>query len=330
MDPNLFNYATSELSQDAFFAWLLAWADDQHSGEIHEFGKKFVQLIFERSAHKYPNSLNVTVQRQYKHMDVFCRINDTIALIFEDKAGTVEHSNQLSRYRSNIIEEGFAPDNIIEVYCQTYNQSEYPKGCVVLSRKNLLALFSEFWKVEEEVGSDVVRGFWRRLSDIESWHDAFRNLPVAQEWDGLQWSGFYIKLQEHIDGAWSYVANPSGGFMGFWWHFKPAENDRIEAYLQLEQDKLCFKICIDDENASDEERDFWKFRWNQLFCETGKDSGVVRPKVLRRGVYMTVAIFNGEYRVANQNGCIDIQATVKRLKSMENVLDATLAHALTK
>ena len=25
--PNLFNYATSELSQDAFLAWLIQWAD---------------------------------------------------------------------------------------------------------------------------------------------------------------------------------------------------------------------------------------------------------------------------------------------------------------
>jgi len=25
--PNLFNYATKELSQDAFFAWLARWAD---------------------------------------------------------------------------------------------------------------------------------------------------------------------------------------------------------------------------------------------------------------------------------------------------------------
>jgi hypothetical protein len=27
MEPNLFNYATSELSQDAFICWLIAWAD---------------------------------------------------------------------------------------------------------------------------------------------------------------------------------------------------------------------------------------------------------------------------------------------------------------
>ena len=28
--PNLFSYATSELSQDAFFAWLINWADDSY------------------------------------------------------------------------------------------------------------------------------------------------------------------------------------------------------------------------------------------------------------------------------------------------------------
>ena len=29
MTPNLFDYATKELSQDAFFCWLLAWADEE-------------------------------------------------------------------------------------------------------------------------------------------------------------------------------------------------------------------------------------------------------------------------------------------------------------
>ncbi len=28
--PNLFSYATSELSQDAFIAWLLAWASPEY------------------------------------------------------------------------------------------------------------------------------------------------------------------------------------------------------------------------------------------------------------------------------------------------------------
>ena len=27
--PNLFDYATSELSQDAILAWLIQWADEQ-------------------------------------------------------------------------------------------------------------------------------------------------------------------------------------------------------------------------------------------------------------------------------------------------------------
>jgi hypothetical protein len=30
MKPNIFKYATSELSQDAFICWLLAWAKDEN------------------------------------------------------------------------------------------------------------------------------------------------------------------------------------------------------------------------------------------------------------------------------------------------------------
>lgn len=108
--------------------------------------------------------------------------------------------------------------------------------------------------------------------------------------------------------------------MGLWWYFCSAENKRIEAYLQLEESRLCFKICVTDETASDEERDAWKNKWIDVFCRTGKDFNVVRPRVVRRGTYMTVAILNGDYRVAKADGCIDVVKTIEKLRTMEKVL----------
>jgi hypothetical protein len=37
--PNLFSYATSELSQDAFICWLLSWASLEYKdvdGQLHQ------------------------------------------------------------------------------------------------------------------------------------------------------------------------------------------------------------------------------------------------------------------------------------------------------
>ena len=41
-NPCLFDYATSELSQDAFLAWLLKWSDDDFSGSVHDFSRELL------------------------------------------------------------------------------------------------------------------------------------------------------------------------------------------------------------------------------------------------------------------------------------------------
>ena len=48
--PNLFTYATSELSQDAVIAYLLAWANPSHQsaeGKMHTIGQHFVRLLLQ-------------------------------------------------------------------------------------------------------------------------------------------------------------------------------------------------------------------------------------------------------------------------------------------
>ena len=48
--PNLFDFATSELSHDAFIAWLLSWADPAFEDEpLHSFSRSvlfdFINMI---------------------------------------------------------------------------------------------------------------------------------------------------------------------------------------------------------------------------------------------------------------------------------------------
>ncbi len=63
--PNLFDYATSELSQN-------------------------VSIDYEIST--------IKVGRQWCKIDVWALINNEYFLVIEDKKGTTEHSNQLKRY----------------------------------------------------------------------------------------------------------------------------------------------------------------------------------------------------------------------------------------
>jgi hypothetical protein len=117
------------------------------------------------------------------------------------------------------------------------------------------------------------------------------------------------------DGHWDYVANPSGGFLGFWWKFRGDKN--CEQYLQLEQKKLCFKIYV--KHAS--ERRALRSRWHRRIIEKseGFNLRITKPNRFGSGQYMTVCIFEGDYRVS-KNGVIDLEATLDRLRKAEDLL----------
>ncbi|MYD32112.1 MAG: hypothetical protein F4X01_11115 [Nitrospira sp. SB0661_bin_20] len=55
--PNLFSYATSELSQDAFICWLLEWSLPQYrqtDTKLHECAVNFIRKLFEKHGKQAP------------------------------------------------------------------------------------------------------------------------------------------------------------------------------------------------------------------------------------------------------------------------------------
>jgi hypothetical protein len=101
--PNLFDYATKELSQDAFITWLLQWADPRHQtadSQLHSCAQAFVRLLLKEEETFAINSMKSG--RQWKNIDVWAEINDEILLAIEDKTHTGEHSSQLERYKADV------------------------------------------------------------------------------------------------------------------------------------------------------------------------------------------------------------------------------------
>ena len=74
--PNLFDYATSELSQDAFLCWLLKWADPMYrkfSEALHEAGSDLIRLLSAEKKGKLPERIDsVRVDKQHGYIDVLC------------------------------------------------------------------------------------------------------------------------------------------------------------------------------------------------------------------------------------------------------------------
>lgn len=335
--PNLFSYATKELSQDAVICWLIECSANVVDAELSALGARFVESLLSRARQEGKGILGgaiegVEILQQERHIDVLARINGKHVLLIEDKTDSEPHGDQLSRYREAVLsgETGFgavSKKDLFPIYFKTGNQSLATERTVedacytVFDRRDFLAVLRSY-----RGENAIVLDFLRSLELLEEETQSFRNWRRAdRERKWVAWQGLYRELERRLftRGAaspwrgWGYVPNASGGFLGFWW--QPQELDVSHpAYLQLEMEALCFKI--EPEDSSPERLDEMKWEWNERI--TRQHAKVVKPKVMRRGKTMTVAVYEDGWLRFDDKGVLDLDATVESLRQVEQVLAA--------
>ena len=103
---NLFAFATSELSQDAFFCWALDCLNRDEDSPLYGLGRSFWSLLSGRKNDDLPKIKGVVIRRQFKHMDVLALVvysDQTVdALVIEDKVNTSEHDDQIQKYLTEL------------------------------------------------------------------------------------------------------------------------------------------------------------------------------------------------------------------------------------
>ena len=104
---NLFAFATSELSQDAFFCWALDCLNRDEDSPLYGLGRSFWALLSGRKNDALPKIKGVVIRRQFKHVDVLALVvysnRTTIdALVIEDKVNTSEHDDQIQKYLTEL------------------------------------------------------------------------------------------------------------------------------------------------------------------------------------------------------------------------------------
>ena len=88
MKPNIFDYATSELSQDAFFAYLMNWADPKYKStdtNLNKLGEGFVKLLIHTKDKSFSKVNNINVLKQWNKIDIAVEVNNKYFIIIEDK-----------------------------------------------------------------------------------------------------------------------------------------------------------------------------------------------------------------------------------------------------
>ncbi|RLA66637.1 MAG: hypothetical protein DRQ78_03900 [Epsilonproteobacteria bacterium] len=334
MKPNLFKYATSELSQDAIICWLLEWAKPENKNEnteLHQVGKLFLDSLFDKFDDKEtPNQYNtIKIIKQYKDIDVFCVVNEKYALIIEDKTNTKDHSGQLDKYFKEINKK-YDKSKIFPIYFKTGDQSNYSKiidkDYKIYLRKDFLALLDNPFK------SDILEDYKSHLQKIEDSVNSYKTVEITS-WNRNAIKGFYLALQKELgEGHWDYVANPSGGFLGFWWN--KHQLDEYKIYMQIEQVKipkkseesakryipqygfvLKFKLSSGTKEKVDKSIiNKWK---KHIINDT---PSIKKPRVVRAGRWTTIGLMNEDFIAIDENRKVCISKTVENLKKIEQVL----------
>ena len=316
--PNIFSYATSELSQDAMIAWLLQWASPEYGEadpDLHRTGKEFVRLLAGKSDDFHIES--VDVGRQWENIDIWAEINDNTFLIIEDKTGTTIHDDQLERYKISVKREysGKRTD-LCYAYVKT---SEEPRsvlmsieqsGFKTISRAEILRCLNGYR------GNDTLMVSYRKhLQGIEDSVMSYKTLP-EKKWGWNAWQGFYKELESRVDiDSWGYVANPSGGFLGAWWHF--IDEKDCTMYLQKETGKSCFKISYEGEGDRSEVR--FREHIKLMKLAQGRFPEIRRPDRFGTGTYMTIAVVDEESLFGN--GPVNFDKLTTKLKEYETLVD---------
>jgi hypothetical protein len=316
--PNLFTYATSELSQDAFICWLLSWAKPEYKNidaNLHQCGVDLIKTFFVMHGKSFPAVItSIEVKKQDEHIDVLCIVNGEFPIIIEDKTQTKNSDHQLATYLSRIESRTYQKENIIPIYFKTYDQSNYidvveKNKYQVFSRLDFLSILNK--GTERGIDNAIFQDFRSHLQKIEDRVQSYLTHEM-NNWSSASWVGFFMTLQKELDtGTWGKVNNATGGFMGFWWRYS---NEK--PYLQLEQNKLCFKIRVDDKSKQKSVRN----EWHKLIRDRSIGLNLTKPTRFGSGKYMTVIIAKDDYRCKGVDGLIDINATIQYLKKIDTFI----------
>lgn len=320
--PNIFNFATSELSQDAIIAWLISYADPKYSTQdprIHAVGKSLLLLLLGKDSSFEIHS--VEVGRQWKKIDVWVEVNDDIFLIIEDKTNTFLHDSQIERYRKSAIEYYKGTRKIVCTYIKSGNDSLKTingiraAGYIAVERPEILEILDRY-----EGDNTIVKHFTDYLANWEKRTNSFKDTPFSS-WCWQAWEGFYQELERRMSiDDWSYVSNPSGGFIGIWWHWVPLE-EGVRMYLQIESpEKLCIKIeCLQDKENRGSIRDKYYYLLADMARELGYHH-VHHPARFGNGTYMTIGVVDLKNII--DEPVININKTIEILKRYELLVDA--------
>ena len=159
---NLFNYATKELSQDAFLMWLIANYNCEEDKQLKDASRKFICKLFEINKIDINENdiLNAKVYPQENKIDIYAIIDikdkGKYGIFIEDKTSSFEH-NQLVKYNKNIenIKNSDKLDYVLKIFYKSH----------LIDNEERKRIIDAEWK---EFSFDEIYNFFIEYKDVNN------------------------------------------------------------------------------------------------------------------------------------------------------------------
>lgn len=343
---NLFEYATSELSQDAFICWLASYAHEEAEKDaaLNECARKMLEMFVPEFEGKKFKLLNV--ERQVDNVDVLLTVEceeKIYKIIVEDKTYTSEHDNQLNRYVEELAKKHEENAVIVRgVYYKTGFQSDLSSvkeaHYEIISREKMLNLMQQY---ADKTNNQIFISYFNYWNSKQKLVDTFKTLPVV-DWGWWAVYGFYDYLHTESDfldkhgfnSSYSYVSNRSGGFECLYIPVKDKNKDlfivaqsredgkviehkcwlylQIETIIGAEKTNMEIRLKVANDNENNSRVDTYDLKNKFLTKYVYGHTKFVKPASLRTGKWMTVGIYDVKF---GENDGIDVL-----MKSLEDAI----------
>ncbi len=224
--PNLFDYATSELSQDAVICWLVACAAEA-TGDLQECGRAFVRALFRagvsdgiggvpvlgangKSTAPYDGPCDVSdvssLIPQYRRIDVYFQAKvdgKKVSFIIEDKTYTEAHSGQLARHIEVVTKDKEKEEDLIKpIYFKTGYMFSAERESVEKDKYSVFKAEDMKRFLDDQDATrenEILHQYAEYLTcQMKTRADAQANWDLNQ--DHVQWE-FMLKLRDVLENA---------------------------------------------------------------------------------------------------------------------------------
>lgn len=234
---NLFDFATKELTQDAFISWLLSNYKDKEIGSITISFLNFLTNNY----FKNKDIQEIIIHRQYNKIDILVDIflkinNEKVSLIIEDKVDSGEHSNQLWRYKNWIENNNYYSSfnkNFFIFYKTSYIWLE-DKKIIEKDKWDCFDVFqiSKFWNLYKNSENSLIKMY---ANYVLAKANNLSNKTLPKENNVYAWEGFFRNYLEasiskkELLTCWSFITRYSYSCFGC----RPKEEMDGFPYLEI-------------------------------------------------------------------------------------------------